>query len=84
VVEALVAKPHGNGEGASSVVAEDYDGSIGIEFGVGAAGDVAHGHEEGVGKAGELELEGFADVQEERCVGLLAEFGEGFGCDFWV
>lgn len=84
MVEALVAEPHGDGEGACSVVAEDYDGSVGVEFGVGAAGDVAHGHEEGVGEAGELELEGFTDVEQEWSVGLLAEFGEGFGCDFWV
>jgi hypothetical protein len=34
------------------VVADDDDGGVGIELGVGAGWDVAHGHEEGVGEAG--------------------------------
>ncbi len=44
VVEALLAEPHGYGEGALAVVAEDDDGLVGVELGVGAGGDVAHGH----------------------------------------
>ena len=34
------------------MVADDYDGGVGIEFGVGSGRDVAHGHEDGVGDAG--------------------------------
>ena len=59
------------------MVAEDDDGSIGVEFGMGAGGDLAHGHEEGVGDAGGLVLPGFADVQEEGRIGLLALLGKG-------
>jgi hypothetical protein len=64
------------------MVAEDYDGSIGVEFGVGAGGDFAHGHEEGVGDIGGLEFPGLAHVQKDWRGGLLAELGEGFDGDF--
>jgi hypothetical protein len=64
------------------VVAHDDDGSIGVEFGVGAGGDIAHGHEERVGEAGCFVLPGFADVQEEGRVGLAAFLREGFDGDF--
>ena len=64
------------------MVAENYDGGVGIEFGVGAGGDIAHGDEDRVGDAGGLELPGFADVQQKGGVGLLAEFGEGFCGNF--
>ena len=80
--EALIAEPEGDVEGAGTVMAHDDDGGVGVEFGVGAGGDVAHGHEEGVGDAGGLELPGFADVEEEGGVGLLALLGEGLGGDF--
>jgi hypothetical protein len=46
VVKALLAEPHGYGEGALAVVAEDDDGAVGVELGVGAGGDVTHGHGE--------------------------------------
>jgi len=61
-LEALVAEPHGDVEGAGSVVAEDDYLLIWVEFGVGAAGHLAHGHEEGVGEAGGLVLPGLAYV----------------------
>jgi hypothetical protein len=64
------------------VVAEDYDRSVGVEFGVGAGGYFAHGHEERVGKAGGLILPGFTNVQEEGSVGLVSLLGEGLGSDF--
>ena len=64
-VEALVAEPHGDGEGALAVMAEDDDVGVGVEFGVGAGGDFAHGHQQGVGQAGGLELPWLADVQED-------------------
>ena len=79
MVEALVAEPHGDVEGAGAVVAHDDDGLVGVEFGVGAGGDVAHGHEEGVGEAGGLVLPGLADVEQEGGVGLLTLLEEGFG-----
>ncbi len=84
MVEALVAEPHGDGEGAGSVVAEDDDGGVGVELLVGAGGDFAHGHEERVGEAGGLVLPGFADVEEEWGVGLLALLCEGFCGDLGV
>jgi hypothetical protein len=56
VGETLVAKPEGDIERARTVVAEDYDRSIGIEFGMGPGGDFTHGHEEGVGDIGGLVL----------------------------
>jgi hypothetical protein len=82
VVEALIAEPHGDGERTLSVMAEDDDGSVGIEFLMGAGGDFAHRHEKRVGQAGGLELPGYADVQQERGVGLLALMGECLDSDF--
>jgi hypothetical protein len=59
------------------VVAHDDDGGVGIEFGVGAGGDFAHRHEQGVGDTGGLVFPGFADVQKEGGVWLLALLGKG-------
>ena len=73
MVEALVAEPHGDAEGAGAVVAEDDDGLVGVKLGVGAGGDLAHGHEKGVGQAGGLELPGLADVQQQGRMGILAQ-----------
>ena len=84
VFEALLAEPHGDGEGTGSVVAENDDGGVGVELGVGAGGDLAHRHEERVGEAGGLELPGFADVEEDGRVGLGADLAEGFCGDFRV
>jgi hypothetical protein len=44
------------------VVAHDDDRGVGVEFGVGAGGDLAHRHKEGVGEAGGLVLPGLTDV----------------------
>jgi hypothetical protein len=63
VGEVLVAEPHGDGERTLAVVAEDDDGLIGVEFGVGAGGDFAHGHQKRTGEAGKLKLDGLTDVQ---------------------
>src|ERR1700677_3039302 len=51
LLKALIAEPHRDAEGTGAVVAENDDGGVGVEFGVGAGGDFAHGHEERVGKA---------------------------------
>jgi hypothetical protein len=80
--EALVSEPHGDREGARAVVAQDDDGGVGVELGVGAGGDFSHGHEERVGEAGGLVLPGLADVQEERGLRLLALLGKGLDGDF--
>jgi hypothetical protein len=82
LLEALVAEPHSDAEGAGSVVAEDDDGGVGVELGVGAGRDFAHGHEQRVGEAGGLELPGLADVEEERGLRLLALLGECLDGDF--
>ena len=76
MLEALVAEPHGDRQGARAVVAENDDGNVGVEFSVGAGGDFAHGDEERVGEAGGLVLPGFADVQEDWRLGLLALLGK--------
>jgi hypothetical protein len=82
VGETLVAKPQSDIQGARSVVAEDYDRSIGIEFGMGSGGDFAHGHEEGVGDVCRLVLPGLADVQKQGRIGLLAKLSKGLWSDF--
>ena len=82
MIEALIAEPHGDGERALSVMAKDDDGSIGVEFLMGARGYFAHGHEERVGQAGGLELPGLADVKQDRDCGLPALLGEGLDGDF--
>jgi len=63
VLEALVAEPHGDVQGAGSVVAEDDDGLIGVKFLVSARRDLTHGHQERVGKAGGIELPWLANVE---------------------
>lgn len=82
VLEALVAQPHGDVEGAGAVVAEDNDWGVRIEFGVGAGWHVPHGDQMGVGEVGGLVFPGLANVEQERRIGLLAALGEGFGGDF--
>ena len=62
LLKALIAEPHRDAEGTGAVVAENDDGGVGVEFGVGAGGDFAHGYEERVGEVGGLVLPGFADV----------------------
>jgi hypothetical protein len=90
VVEALVAQPHGNGEGSRAMVAEDYDMRVGVEFGVGARGDFAHGYEQGIRQAGGLKLPGLADVEQDwgfgRGTSRLsgAKSGEGLGSDLGI
>jgi hypothetical protein len=63
-------------------MAHDHDGSVRVEFCVGAGGYVTHGHEECARNAGGLVLPGFADVQQEGGVLLLALLGKGFGGNF--
>ena len=83
VVESLVAEPHCDGERSRTVVAKDYDMRVGIEFGVGARGDFAHGHEQGIGQAGGLKFPKLADVEQNRDIGTDgAELSEGVGRDF--
>ena len=81
MVEALFAEPHGYGEGALAVVAEDDDGLVGVELSVGAGGDVAHGHGDAA-EAGFGEFPGFANVEQEGWLRLAALLEVGFGGDF--
>ena len=81
VVEALFAEPHGYGEGALAVVAEDDDRFVGVELGVGAGGDVAHRHGDAA-EGGFGEFPGFANVDQERWLGLGTLLAVGFGGDF--
>jgi hypothetical protein len=83
LLEALVAEPHGDREGARAVMAEDDNGGVGVELGVGSGGYFAHGHEERIGETGGLVLPGLADVEEERRLGLLAQLGKCLCGDFW-
>ena len=60
LVEALVAEPHGYGEGSGTVVAEDDVRKVGVEFGVGPGGYFAHGDESCTRNGGGLGFPGFA------------------------
>ena len=62
VLETLITQPHSDAEGAGAVMAEDDDRGVGIEFGVGAGGDITHRDENGVGETGGLKLPRFANV----------------------
>jgi len=83
VLEALLAEPEGDVEGAGAVVAEDDDGLVGVELLVGAGGQVAHGDEGGAGDAGGLRLPWLADVEKERRMGGLELLGDGVDGDLW-
>ncbi len=83
-IEALIAEPHSYAQRAGSVMAEDDDRLVGIEFGMGAGGDLAHGHEERPGKAGGLKLPRFADVDKDGRGGLLTLARVGVGGDFGI
>jgi len=63
-------------------MAHHDDGGVGIKLGVGAGGYFSHGHKQGVGEVGGLVLPGFADVQKQGGVLLLALPGKGFGRNF--
>ena len=76
VIEALLAEPHGDVEGAGAVVAEDDGGAIGVEL-LEAGGDIAHGDVGGAGDGGDLELPGFTDVEQQRGTRLMALGGVG-------
>jgi hypothetical protein len=78
LVEALLAKPGGDGEGAGAVVAEDEDRGFFVELLVGAAGDFVHGDEGAAFDVGGLILPWLADVEEEGRV-LGGEEGLGLG-----
>lgn len=84
VGKVLPAQPHGDGERSLTVVAEDDDGLVGIEFGIGAGGNIAHRHEDRIGEACGAELPGLTDVEDKRWVGLGAELEEGLGGYLWV
>ena len=66
------------------MVAEDDDGLVGVELGVGAGGDFAHGHQQGSGEAGGLGFPGLADVEQERGLGIAALQEVSLGGDFRV
>ena len=78
LLEALLAEPRGDGEGAGAVVAEDEDGGVFVELLMGAAGDLVHGHEGAAFDVRGLVLPGLADVEEEGRV-LGGEEGLGLG-----
>ena len=72
VVEALVAQPHGDGERASAMMAQDDDGLVGVKLGMGARGNVAHGDAGGVGERRRRHFPRLADIQQQGRIGLLA------------
>lgn len=84
MVEALVAKPHGNAERAHSMMAEDYDMGVRVKLLMSAGCDLAHGHQERVGKAGGLKLPRLANIEQDGRIRLRALLGKGFGGDFGV
>ena len=83
VFESLIAEPGGDVERTLSVVAEDDEVLVGIEFLIGARGDVAHGHEEAAIDAGYFKFPWFADIDEASLV--FTEKSGRIGCrDFVV
>ena len=82
MVEALLAEPHGDVEGASAVVAEDDDGLVGVEFLVCAGGHISHGHEDGSEDGGGLGFPRFADIEQEGRGGGFELAGESVDGDF--
>jgi len=83
VFESLISEPGGDVEGTLSVVAEDDEVLVGIEFLMGARGDVTHGHEQAAGDAGCFKFPWFADIDEASLV--FAEKSCRIGCrDFVV
>jgi len=46
-MEALLTEPHGDVQGAGTVMAKHNDGLVGVELLVSAGGNVSHGHEDG-------------------------------------
>lgn len=85
VIKALIAQPHGDGEGAHAVVAEDDDWLIGIKLCVGAGGDLIHGDKGGVGKGGGGKLPVLSDVKQEWCGSCgVTQGDEVLRSDLWV
>ena len=82
--EALVAKPGGDGERASAMMAEDEDGRFFVQLFEGASGDFVHGDEGGVGDVGGVVFPLLADVEEEWGFGLGEELLELVYGDFEI
>ncbi len=62
VIEAEIAQEHSHGERTGSMMAENDDVLVGVEFGVGAGRDLIHRNEGGVGEGCGLDLPWFAYV----------------------
>ncbi len=62
MIEAEIAQEHSDGERTRSMMAEDYDGLVGVKLGRGARGNLRHGNEGRVGQRSGVELPGFANV----------------------
>lgn len=82
VLEALLAKPHGDVERASAVMAEDDDRLIGVKLLMRASGHVAHGDERGARKRRGGGLPRLTNIQNQGLFGLFELSGEGVGGDF--
>ena len=80
VLEALLAEPHGDVEGAGAVMADDDGWAIVIEL-LEAGGDVCHGDEGGAGDGGDVDFPRLADIEQERRGGLMALGGVGVDGD---
>lgn len=84
LLEALRAKPQGHVERSHSVMAEDDNRLIGVEFGVGTGWHVAHRHQKRVWNEGCLELPLFTDIEQERRIRLLELLSEGLRLDLGI
>lgn len=82
VFESLIAEPGGDVEGTLSVVAENDEMLVRIEFLMGARGHVAHGHEQAAVDAGCFKFPWFADIDEASLV--FAEERCRIGCRYFV
>ena len=86
VVEALATQPHGDGKGTRAVVTDDDGRLIGVEFGVGAGGDLAHGNADGAGDACGFNLPGLADIEQDGgvCDGFRTNLRIGLRSNFRI
>ncbi len=81
--EALLAEPVGDAEGAGAVVAEDEEAVVGVEFLVGAGGNLAHGDEGAALDVDGFPFPEFADVDDFGFAFVEQGFGVGGG-DFVI
>ena len=76
VFEALLAEPHRHVERTCTVMADDDDGGVRVEFLVCSGGNVAHRDKRGSREGCGAGFPWFADIKNDRLFRLLQMCGE--------